>query len=336
MAVTKFYSPSSKCWLRYKTTWSKMFGLLWNSWFWLVAYPNSLTSSVLSESLAEDTSIIVAYHPTIFNGLKSFTLSNPLQTSLLHCAAEGISVYSPHTALDSVWGGINDWLAEGLMKAKGDGEIRALVAEKLNASSGESEGGEGRIVTLKEPIAMDVLEKRIKSHLKLSQSLFFSLSFFSFLKAAGSDHWIAYVDSPSRISLCRQISIYAYPYSRHLRRVGRVHATWPRGWCISHRGDVARTDIFLPVRDDAKIKLMFVTQTARGFGCSRDWKKRHSLWVPTHNIFMSLLLVDHNSIDFKVDIRILNGAIFLYSLRNYTTSFKPMNSRIKVWEMWRC
>jgi putative NIF3 family GTP cyclohydrolase 1 type 2 len=141
--------------------------LFWTDGFRVL---NSLTSSVLSESVEKDSSIIVAYHPTIFNALKSFTLSNPLQTSLLNCAAQGISVYSPHTALDSVWGGINDWLAEGLMKTKGDGEIRALVAEKLNASSGESEGGEGRIVTLKEPIAMDVLEKRIKSHLKLSQS----------------------------------------------------------------------------------------------------------------------------------------------------------------------
>lgn len=136
-----------------------------------------MTSSVLSESVAKDTSVIVAYHPTIFKALKSFTLSNSLQTSLLHCAAQGISVYSPHTALDSVWGGINDWLAEGLI-TKDDGEIRALVAEKLNASSGESEGGEGRIVTFKEPIAMDVLEKRIKSYLKLSQSMLFSFIYF--------------------------------------------------------------------------------------------------------------------------------------------------------------
>ena len=135
-----------------------------------------MTSSVLSESIAKDSSIIVAYHPTIFNALKSFTLSNPLQTSLLQCAAQGISVYSPHSALDSVWGGINDWLAEGLMKTKGDGEIRALVAEKLNPTSGESEGGEGRIMIFKEPIAIEVLEKRIKSHLKLSQSMLFSPS----------------------------------------------------------------------------------------------------------------------------------------------------------------
>ena len=72
------------------------------------------------------------------------------------------------------------------MKTKNDGEIRALVAEKLNVASGESEGGEGRMVTLKESVAMDVLEKRIKSYLKLSQSLFFSLPSFS-MNAAHSD-----------------------------------------------------------------------------------------------------------------------------------------------------
>jgi len=128
-----------------------------------------LTSAVLEESLAKETSVIVAYHPTIFRGLQSLTLSNTLQASLLQCAAQGVSVFSPHTALDSVWGGINDWLAEGLMRGKEDGEIRALLGEKLKPTTGESEGGEGRLVTLKEPIGIDVLEKRIKSHLKLSQ-----------------------------------------------------------------------------------------------------------------------------------------------------------------------
>ncbi|PPQ69665.1 hypothetical protein CVT26_001534 [Gymnopilus dilepis] len=128
-----------------------------------------LTPSVLAESLAKETSVIVSYHPTIFKPLKSLTLSNPLQTSLLQCAAHGISVYCPHTSLDSVWGGINDWLAEGLMNSKDDGEIRALLGEKLSPTTGESEGAEGRLVILKEPIAIDVLEKRIKTHLKLSQ-----------------------------------------------------------------------------------------------------------------------------------------------------------------------
>ncbi|KAJ3571539.1 hypothetical protein NP233_g3693 [Leucocoprinus birnbaumii] len=96
----------------------------------------SLTQSVLSESLEKEAAVIVAYHPTIFKGLQSFTLANPLQASLLKCAAEGISVYSPHSALDSVWGGINDWLAEGLMEKREDGEVKDLVGEKLHPTTG--------------------------------------------------------------------------------------------------------------------------------------------------------------------------------------------------------
>jgi hypothetical protein len=45
------------------------------------------------------------------------------------------------------------------MRNKEDGEIRALVREKLNPTTGECEGAEGRLVTLKEPIGMDILER---------------------------------------------------------------------------------------------------------------------------------------------------------------------------------
>ncbi|KAF9447840.1 NGG1p interacting factor 3 [Macrolepiota fuliginosa MF-IS2] len=124
-----------------------------------------LTQSVLSESLEKEASVIVAYHPTIFKGLQSFTLANPLQASLLKCAAEGISVYSPHSALDSVWGGINDWLAGGLVRSKEDGEVRSLVGEKLHPTNGLSEGGDGRLVTLHEPIGFEKLVERLSFHL---------------------------------------------------------------------------------------------------------------------------------------------------------------------------
>jgi putative NIF3 family GTP cyclohydrolase 1 type 2 len=127
-----------------------------------------LTTSVLSEAIAKETSVIVAYHPTIFKGLQSLTLANPLQKSLLTCAAEGISVYSPHTSLDSVWGGINDWLAQGLLANPQDGVIEPLVGQKLHPTTGEAEGAEGRLVTLSQPIDIRELERRIKSHLKLA------------------------------------------------------------------------------------------------------------------------------------------------------------------------
>lgn len=40
---------------------------------------------------------------------RKITLANPIQASLLRLAASGISVFSPHTSLDAVSGGINDW-----------------------------------------------------------------------------------------------------------------------------------------------------------------------------------------------------------------------------------
>jgi putative NIF3 family GTP cyclohydrolase 1 type 2 len=50
--------------------------------------------------------------PIIFRGLKSLTLGDPQQQSLLRLAQVGISVYSPHTAVDAVPGGMADWLCD--------------------------------------------------------------------------------------------------------------------------------------------------------------------------------------------------------------------------------
>ncbi|KAF5358674.1 hypothetical protein D9758_007664 [Tetrapyrgos nigripes] len=126
-----------------------------------------LTPDVVTECIAADASVIVSYHPPIFQALKSITLSNPLQASLLQCASGGISVFSPHTALDSVWGGVNDWLGKGLLENQDGGEITALVREKISPS-GEVEGAEGRLVNLNTPVSVDTLTNRLKRHLGLS------------------------------------------------------------------------------------------------------------------------------------------------------------------------
>jgi putative NIF3 family GTP cyclohydrolase 1 type 2 len=44
--------------------------------------------------------------------LKSLTLANTQQQTLLRLASHGISVYSPHTAVDAAPGGLGDWLAD--------------------------------------------------------------------------------------------------------------------------------------------------------------------------------------------------------------------------------
>ncbi|KAF9250009.1 hypothetical protein DTO013E5_3010 [Penicillium roqueforti] len=71
-----------------------------------------LTKAVADEAIKNQNSVIVAYHPIIFRGLKSLTLADSQQRSLLHLAQHGISVYSPHTAVDTVPGGMADWLCD--------------------------------------------------------------------------------------------------------------------------------------------------------------------------------------------------------------------------------
>ncbi|OBZ68505.1 Protein NIF3 [Grifola frondosa] len=125
-----------------------------------------LTTAVVEEALSTQTAFIVSYHPPIFKPLSSFTLANSIQSSLLRCAAAGISVYSPHTALDSVTGGINDWLYSCLTSGSqhGDYTITYVGEEKEQGL-----GGEGRLIAFETPLAMKVLEGRIKGHLKLDQ-----------------------------------------------------------------------------------------------------------------------------------------------------------------------
>ncbi|GAA5824706.1 hypothetical protein JCM5353_004416 [Sporobolomyces roseus] len=123
-----------------------------------------LTRPVVEAALAkESTSAILTYHPPIFSGLKSITMSNSIQRSLLECATKGVSVYTIHTAADNAVGGVNDYMGTGLLRAAGidgleqgelvrPGQGRGLRAlkEHSNPPKGHEGCGGGRIVDLKE------------------------------------------------------------------------------------------------------------------------------------------------------------------------------------------
>jgi dinuclear metal center YbgI/SA1388 family protein len=70
-----------------------------------------ITSDVVTEAKKLKTDLIVSYHPVIWDGLKKITTEGPSSTvhELIRC---GIGVFSIHTALDVVTGGVNDGLAE--------------------------------------------------------------------------------------------------------------------------------------------------------------------------------------------------------------------------------
>ncbi|KAK9373971.1 GTP cyclohydrolase 1 type 2/Nif3 [Lipomyces chichibuensis] len=103
-----------------------------------------LTTAVVDEALQKKALLIVAYHPIIFRPLKQITQSNTQQHSLLRLAHAGISVYSPHTAVDAQVGGMNDWLAD--IASRGQFLSTTVIQPSKNDPSGST--GFGRLVTL--------------------------------------------------------------------------------------------------------------------------------------------------------------------------------------------
>jgi len=74
-------------------------------------------------------------------------------------------VFSPHTALDSVKGGINDWLASIVV----DGIQGSFEKHYVGAAKEDDLGGEGRLVRLENEVGMDDLVAKIKRSLKLDK-----------------------------------------------------------------------------------------------------------------------------------------------------------------------
>jgi dinuclear metal center YbgI/SA1388 family protein len=86
---------------------------------------NDLTSRVADEAIEKGASVIVTYHPVIFRGLKSITLADTQQTTLLKLARAGVAVYSPHTAVDASPHGLNTWLA-GIVSGSAPATTRVI------------------------------------------------------------------------------------------------------------------------------------------------------------------------------------------------------------------
>ena len=92
---------------------------------------------VLEQAVQLHADIIVTHHPAIFRGIKQLTDADWRTALLLEAARHDIAVYSAHTNLDSVTGGVNDVLAN------------LLELENVEGLSGEDTlEGIGRIGTL--------------------------------------------------------------------------------------------------------------------------------------------------------------------------------------------
>ena len=116
-----------------------------------------LTEAVADEAIAGKADLIIAYHPILFHPASRLNAAHAYDRTVMKLIQKNIAVYSPHTALDSIVGGVNDWLAEGV----GEGIVTALQPLE------HSDAGQGRLVELTKPVKMKTLTQRIKKHLGL-------------------------------------------------------------------------------------------------------------------------------------------------------------------------
>ncbi len=120
-----------------------------------------LTPEVLDEAIEWDATVIIAYHPPIFSGLKSLQTQQPMQLMLMKAIQHELTIYSPHSALDAVKNGMCDWLAWQI-----GGKIGSLSPIERNRSSVEE--GAGRIVLLKQGMSLESICENLAKNLQLS------------------------------------------------------------------------------------------------------------------------------------------------------------------------
>lgn len=100
----------------------------------------TVTPQVVEEAIAKRVELIVTHHPLPFRPLTKITSDTTVGKMLLALIANGIAVYSAHTAYDSARGGINQLWAEGL----GLSGIAPLVLAdptRLHPAGGQNQAG---------------------------------------------------------------------------------------------------------------------------------------------------------------------------------------------------
>lgn len=133
-----------------------------------------LTEAVLDEAEAIGADLVISHHPLIFKGLKSISGNTYQERCVRKAILSDIAVYSAHTSLDNILGGVNHkiasllglsslrWLdsgesAEGCDEKCGgaaEGKCGGATEEKCGGADAVARAsGSGLIGELKEPVA---------------------------------------------------------------------------------------------------------------------------------------------------------------------------------------
>jgi dinuclear metal center YbgI/SA1388 family protein len=127
---------------------------------WIALDP---TLPVLDAACRENVDLLITHHPLIFRPLKSIDFQTPLGSLLNMAVRHRLAVFSAHTNLDIVAGGINDILSEriGLTNLKILRKTSAPCKIQPSDTNGSAQGL-GRIGTLESSLELITFAKVIK------------------------------------------------------------------------------------------------------------------------------------------------------------------------------
>lgn len=116
------------------------------------------TLNVIEEGKRNNVDLIITHHPLIFRKPSSITTDTLQGKKIIELIKNDISLYSSHTNLDSVEGGLNSTIVSILGFEGG-----ALI----ETNSNNPKAGLGRVVALKEKISLGELVEKIKLKLNI-------------------------------------------------------------------------------------------------------------------------------------------------------------------------
>lgn len=114
------------------------------------------TMDVIQESKNKGCNFILTHHPLLFVKPKTITKGTILGRKIIELIRSDINVYSSHTNLDSVKGGLNDIVTE----------ILGFSKYKIIETSETKDVGIGRLVVLDEPMLFSEVCENVKRTLK--------------------------------------------------------------------------------------------------------------------------------------------------------------------------
>lgn len=120
------------------------------------------TLDVIKEAREKNCNLILTHHPLLFRKPSSITDKTLQGKKILQLIQSNIAVYSSHTNLDAVQGGINDVVVDILGFKNSE-----ILSENKEAKNTNIKSGIGRLITLEKEINLKDLLNLLKDKLVL-------------------------------------------------------------------------------------------------------------------------------------------------------------------------